>query len=130
MLEGSGQNAIGLDLLMPAFNVLVGDCYLFRPLDAPAAAGDAQAALFHRDIPLSLDDLGVHKHAQALLVIYVDHDQAAHQADLRRGKANAIGSVHGFTHVTRDHLQSQIKFGHGVAHRAQQRVPDMQYGFP
>ena len=70
---------------------------------------------------LGLDDLGVNQLDDLIVLVHHDAHPAQH-ADLRRGKADAVGLGQRLAHIVEQHVQPGIKILDLVAVLAQLRV--------
>ena len=125
--EGARRQAAALDLEPFAVAILRADLYIVRALDDAELVRNAQAALGAGLLPGRLHDGGVDELDHILLFpvrdVRLEHDDgAAQHADLRRGKADAVGLGQRLAHIVEQHVQPGIKILDLVAVLAQLRV--------
>src|SRR5882724_307392 len=118
MAEGAGEKIFAANFVGFAFGVLgfYGD--KLRTDDVAAEAGNREAALFFADFSLGVNDFGIGQDDLGFGIFSagdVDHGEAKTQADLRRGEAHALRSVHGSEHVFDELLHLRVKFFDGRA---------------
>ena len=89
-------------------------------LDDAEFAGTAQTALLHLLFTLGFDDLGIDELDRAFAD--VDHTDAAHDADLGRGKTYAAGIREGLDHIVEQIPYPLIEFFDRAAFLRQDRV--------
>ena len=103
-----------LNFKLRAVTVLRAHAHDHRARDDAVLARYAQAALKARLLALGLDDLWVDELDDLALLILHDAD-AAQDADLRGGEADATGLLQCVRHVVEQLMQPVVEFRHGAA---------------
>ena len=133
VLEGAGEEAIGLPCLGFALEIHEGDGDGFGAADVTAKAGEAQAAFFAGFLGVAELELGIQKddghvlhHLGWLSVDFeigdgfwvmrtINDGELYILRYLRRSQADAIGFTHGFEHVRRKLTDLGRDLRHGAA---------------
>jgi hypothetical protein len=83
--------------------------------------GNGEAALLCLLLAGKGDDAGIDQLKDLTLDAF-DHDNAAENAHLRCGKADAVGVMHGIDHIVDQGMKTGVKFFYGAAFLAKHGV--------
>ena len=133
VLEGTGEEAVGLHRHGFAIECHEGDGDGFGAADVTAEAGKAQAAFFAGFFGVAELELGIEKHDGHVLHHFgwlsvdleigdgvramstINHGELHILRYLWRGQADAIGLTHGFEHIRRELTDLGRDLRHGAA---------------
>src|SRR5579871_110063 len=114
-----------------AIEVLSADSDFVGPGNVLAKIRDAEAAFALRVLAFGVDDFRVDEDKFGIGVFFerdIDDGDAAADADLRRGEADAVGSIHRLEHVVDKLAEIFVEDGDGLGGFLEDRVAELYDG--